>query len=239
MILRWSKTTTGSVAKQLHVFNLTQALRPNNLWSDHPSPPSRSRRRFSSTEFGKERHLSGPPLKLLFSHDRPRMDSWHSPQDSLQGATCVIREGVFRILVQDRHWTCWLGWHGTIPVTRAVRSLRIEGWENQVVGKEINVCTHLDPKWDTRNLSNSIKFNPHHPPNQIDCYCEHFMFSSTISGLIIPALPPDHADGFLRLSLVRRDTFQVLHWNFFSLMTGQEWILDILRRIAFREQHAS
>ena len=25
--------------------------------------------------FGKERHLSGPPLKLLFSHDRPRMDS--------------------------------------------------------------------------------------------------------------------------------------------------------------------
>ena len=44
--------------------------------------------------------------------------------------------------------------------------------------KEINVCTHLDPKWDTRNLSNSIKFNPHHPPNQIDCYCEHFMFSS-------------------------------------------------------------
>ena len=49
----------------------------NNLWSDHPSPPSRSRRRFSSiaAEFGKERHLSGPPLKLLFSHDRPRMDS--------------------------------------------------------------------------------------------------------------------------------------------------------------------
>ena len=47
--------------------------------------------------------------------------------------------------------------------------------------KEINVCTHLDPKWDTRNLSNSIKFNPHHPPKQVDCYCEHCMFSSRMS----------------------------------------------------------